>query len=173
MLGFTLHNVTEGIGIAAPLVRSRPPLSAFVGLALLAGAPAIIGMWLGSLAYSPQWSALALAVGAGAILQVIVEVGAYLVRSDARWKTSSVPVSVIGGLVAGSGADVRHRRAGEGLAARSSLMSARGTKHSGHETSGSRTGDAGRTQGLRAHAGSQQRRRRTASRPSVGRRGCG
>ena len=32
---------------------------------------------------------------------MIVEVGAYLVRSDARWKTSSVPISVIGGLVAG------------------------------------------------------------------------
>ncbi|HEX2136053.1 MAG TPA: metal transporter, partial [Microvirga sp.] len=77
VLGFTLHNITEGIGIAAPLVKARPPLSAFAGLALLAGAPAIFGMWLGSLAHSPHWSALALAVGAGAILQVIVEVGAY------------------------------------------------------------------------------------------------
>jgi zinc transporter, ZIP family len=100
VLGFTLHNVTEGIGIAAPLVRARPPLTAFVGLALLAGAPAIVGMWVGSLAYSPHWSALALAVGAGAILQVIVEVGAYLHRSDAR-QTSSVTVSVIGGVVLG------------------------------------------------------------------------
>ena len=58
-------------------------------------------MWLGSLAYSPHWAALALAVGAGAILQVIVEVGVYLWRLDDRWKTGSVPVSVFGGLVAG------------------------------------------------------------------------
>jgi zinc transporter ZupT len=101
VLGFTLHNITEGIGIAAPLVKEPPPLSAFVWLALLAGAPAILGIWLGSLAYSPQWSALALAVGAGAILQVIVEVGAYLRRFDERWKGGSIPVGVIGGLVAG------------------------------------------------------------------------
>ncbi|QRM35337.1 metal transporter (plasmid) [Microvirga sp. VF16] len=101
VLGFTLHNITEGIGIAAPLVKEPPPLSAFVWLALLAGAPAILGIWFGSLAYSPQWAALALAVGAGAILQVIVEVGVYLLRLDDRWKTASVPVSVIGGLVAG------------------------------------------------------------------------
>jgi zinc transporter ZupT len=101
VLGFTLHNITEGIGIAAPLVKEPPPLSAFVWLALLAGAPAILGMWFGSLAYSPQWAALALAVGAGAILQVIVEVGVYLWRLDDRWRDGWVPVSVIGGLMAG------------------------------------------------------------------------
>jgi len=101
VLGFTLHNITEGIGIAAPLVKEPPPRSAFVWLALLAGAPAIVGMWFGSLAYSPQWAALALAVGAGAILQVIVEVGAYLRRLDERWKTGAIPVSAIAGLVAG------------------------------------------------------------------------
>jgi ZIP family zinc transporter len=101
VLGFTLHNITEGIGIAAPLIKDRPPLSAFIGLTLLAGGPAILGMWFGSLAYSPQWSALALAIGAGAILQVIVEIGAYLVRSDERWKTSPGSAGVIGGFVAG------------------------------------------------------------------------
>ena len=56
----------------------------FAGLALLAGGPAVLGLWIGSLAYAPQWSALALAIGAGAILQVIVEVGAYLMRADGR-----------------------------------------------------------------------------------------
>ncbi|HEX2510887.1 MAG TPA: metal transporter [Microvirga sp.] len=101
VLGFTLHNITEGIGIAAPLVKARPPLGAFAGLALLAGAPAILGMWFGSLAYSPQWAALALAVGAGAILQVIVEVGVFLLRSRDRWPTASIPISVVGGVVMG------------------------------------------------------------------------
>ena len=74
MLGFTLHNITEGIGIAAPILKERPPLLNFVGLTLLAGGPAVVGLWIGSLAFAPQWSALALAIGAGAILQVIVEV---------------------------------------------------------------------------------------------------
>ena len=101
VLGFTFHNITEGDrdcraageGSSVPVRLRRAGVTGW--------GPAILGMWLGSLAYSPQWSALALAIGAGAILQVIVEVGAYLVRSDERWKTSSVPVGVIGGLVTG------------------------------------------------------------------------
>jgi len=102
VLGFTLHNVTEGIGIVAPLVDDRPSLPIFAGLAILAGAPAIVGMWLGSLSYSPQWSALALAIGAGAILQVIIEVGAYLARRagwhDAKWLSPSTLSGFIVGI---------------------------------------------------------------------------
>lgn len=83
VMGFTLHNITEGVGIAAPLLKIRPTLTQFALLALIAGGPAVIGMWAGSLAYAPHWSALALAIGAGAILQVVVEVGAFLARSSA------------------------------------------------------------------------------------------
>lgn len=101
VLGFTFHNITEGIGIAAPLLRERPPLMSFIGLALLAGAPAIVGMWLGSLAISPQWSALALAVGAGAILQVIVEVGAYLARTGRGEAWVLASPTAIGGIAFG------------------------------------------------------------------------
>jgi zinc transporter ZupT len=101
VLGFTLHNITEGIGIAAPMLKLRPSLARFAGLTLLAGGPAILGMWLGSLAYSPHWSALALAVGAGAILQVIVEVSAYLVRKSGGKASSLVTPATIGGVVLG------------------------------------------------------------------------
>jgi ZIP family zinc transporter len=103
VLGFTLHNVTEGIGIVAPLLKSRPSLPIFAGLALLAGAPAILGIWLGSLSYSPQWSAVALAVGAGAILQVIVEVGAYLMRTADETSTRWLSPATLGGLIIGLG----------------------------------------------------------------------
>lgn len=103
VLGFALHNVTEGIGIAAPMLRIRPPLWSFAALTLLAGGPAILGMWVGSLAYAPQWSAFALAVGAGAILQVIVEVTGYLMRqSDDRQAVLFSPAVIagfLGGLV--------------------------------------------------------------------------
>ncbi|HTV67764.1 MAG TPA: metal transporter [Rhizobiaceae bacterium] len=99
VLGFTLHNVTEGIGIAAPILKERPPLWAFAALVLLAGGPAVIGIWLGSLAFAPQWSALALAVGAGAILQVIVEVIA-LLRRDAGMSGLFSPAA-IGGFALG------------------------------------------------------------------------
>jgi hypothetical protein len=93
----------EGIGIVAPLTGERPSLLAFAGLALLAGGPTIPGIWLGSLSYSPHWSALALAVGAGAILQVIVEVGAYLMRLAGKRGASLVSPSALGGLVVGLG----------------------------------------------------------------------
>jgi zinc transporter ZupT len=103
VLGFTLHNVTEGIGIVAPLVDERPAVPVLAGLALLAGAPAIVGIWLGSLSYSPQWSALALAIGAGAILQVIVEVGAYLLDRSGWLAARSLSPATLGGFLAGIG----------------------------------------------------------------------
>ncbi len=82
VIGFTVHNLTEGIAIAAPLVKNRPPVIVFAGLALLAGAPAIPGIWLGSYAIAPQWAALAMAIATGAILQVLFEVAAYSVRDE-------------------------------------------------------------------------------------------
>ncbi len=102
VLGFTLHNVTEGIGIGAPMVRSRPSLLTFALLALLGGGPAVVGLWLGSLAYSPQWAALFLGIGAGAILQVIVEVGSFITRIDKRGSQVLLSPAVVGGLAAGA-----------------------------------------------------------------------
>ncbi len=102
VIGFTLHNVTEGIGIAAPMVERRPPVKVFVGLAALAGLPAVIGTWIGAFAYSPHWSAVFLGIGAGAILQVVVEVARYLSDlgrdSDAPAILSSIK---LGGFCAG------------------------------------------------------------------------
>lgn len=83
VIGFTLHNITEGVGIAAPITRERPALWQFAALTILAGAPAIVGTWIGGFAYSPLLTTLFLAVGAGAILQVIWEVGRLVVQ-DAR-----------------------------------------------------------------------------------------
>lgn len=80
VIGFTIHNVTEGVGIAAPLADEKPSILKFVGLASLAGAPAIFGTILGTQAISPLWIAVCFAIGAGAILQVIIEVGALMAR---------------------------------------------------------------------------------------------
>ncbi|MEX0851762.1 MAG: metal transporter [Bauldia sp.] len=83
VVGFVIHNVTEGVGIAAPVATgARPPLATFVGLAALAGLPALAGVFLGVNAVSPYWTAIAFGVGAGAILQVIIEVAAFLARRD-------------------------------------------------------------------------------------------
>ena len=71
IVGFMIHNTTEGLGIVAPIAQDDPPLR-ILGLAgLLAGGPTIVGAWLGGLAYSPLLGTVCLAVGAGAILQVV------------------------------------------------------------------------------------------------------
>jgi zinc transporter, ZIP family len=81
VIGFTLHNITEGIGIAAPLISLQPKLKTLIGLVALAGLPAVIGTWIGAFAFTPIWAVLFLSIGAGAVLQVIVEVGSYLTRT--------------------------------------------------------------------------------------------
>jgi zinc transporter, ZIP family len=99
VIGFTIHNVTEGFGIATPLIGRHPSLLAFAGLAALAGLPAVLGVWLGAQAVSPLWTALSFAVGAGAILQVIIEVTALIARRDGN-QALATPSS-LGGVIAG------------------------------------------------------------------------
>jgi len=74
ILGFTLHNTTEGLAIVAPLAKERVAVVALAWLGLIAGAPTILGAWLGGFVYSPIWSVVFLAVGAGAIAQVVVQI---------------------------------------------------------------------------------------------------
>jgi ZIP family zinc transporter len=103
VIGFALHNITEGIGIAAPLVKAErsPALWIFAALTLLAGGPAVIGIWIGSIAATPHWSAFFLAIGAGAILQVIVEVGAFLVAQHPERKSTWLSPAVLAGVIVG------------------------------------------------------------------------
>ncbi len=113
VIGFTLHNITEGIGIAAPMAhgkqgasasaagREDPGLPAFVGLALLAGSPAILGAWIGGFAYSPLLACLFLGMGVGAIWQVIVEVTSLLQGYAGREGDSITSWANVGGFVAG------------------------------------------------------------------------
>lgn len=102
VVGFTLHNITEGIGIAAPLTQSeRPPIRTFVLLALLAGAPAMLGTWVGGFAFSPFLATLFLSLGAGAILQVIWEVGKLLINDAQKQNETAVSWLNFAGLTAG------------------------------------------------------------------------
>lgn len=75
VFGFLLHNTTEGLGIVAPLARSRPSYGKLAALGLIAGVPTIFGAWIGGFSYSPTASVLFLAIGAGAIVQVIAVLG--------------------------------------------------------------------------------------------------
>ena len=71
VVGFTIHNITEGIAIVAPILKERVNLKTLVQLGILAGAPTIIGCWIGAFTYSQMWSLLFLGIGAGAIVQVM------------------------------------------------------------------------------------------------------
>jgi zinc transporter ZupT len=99
--GFTLHNITEGVGIAAPLTQAQPTVRRMAGLALLAGSPAILGAWLGGFAFSPILAALFLGVGAGAIVQVVVEVSGLIIRQSRSAGESPFTWANLGGLLAG------------------------------------------------------------------------
>ena len=81
IVGFMIHNVTEGLGIATPVARSKITFLVLAGLALVAGAPAIVGAWIGGYASSDVLGALFFAIAAGAAFQVVVEVGRYVART--------------------------------------------------------------------------------------------
>jgi zinc transporter, ZIP family len=70
VVGFTIQNVTEGLAIVAPLAKSKPQIGKLLGLGLLAGAPAIVGAWIGSIAFNASLAALLFGVAAGAVVQV-------------------------------------------------------------------------------------------------------
>ena len=70
-------------------------------LALLAGAPAILGAWLGGFAYSPLLATLFLGIGVGAIWQVIVEVGRLLLSYAEKENTEVASWFNVGGFLAG------------------------------------------------------------------------
>lgn len=100
VVGFMLHNTTEGLGIVAPIAQDRPGFGTLALAGLLAGGPTIIGAWLGGLAYSPLLGALCLAIGAGAILQVLGVLYRLVAReTPAGLWTPLNAVGVVAGLI--------------------------------------------------------------------------
>jgi len=99
VIGFAVHNTTEGLAVVAPIAKNRPSLLRLVGLGLIAGAPAIIGAWIGASAFNGSLVAFLLGVGAGAIAQVIVQLAPFIRDEAGRYL---YPKSAAG-LVAGIG----------------------------------------------------------------------
>jgi zinc transporter, ZIP family len=82
IVGFMVHNITEGLGIAAPIAhRKRVSLARLAVLALIAGAPTIFGAWIGGFFTSDFLGVLFFSIAAGAALQVVAEVGRYIMRT--------------------------------------------------------------------------------------------
>jgi zinc transporter, ZIP family len=99
VVGFMVHNVTEGLGIATPIAeRGKVSLGRLAALALIAGAPAIPGAWLGGFVTNDVLGVLFFAGAAGAALEVVVEVGRYVARKAPGGLGSGY---VLGGYLAG------------------------------------------------------------------------
>ena len=101
IIGFMVHNLTEGLGIAAPIAeRGSASLARLTLLALVAGAPAVVGAWIGGYLTSDLLGVLFFGLAAGAALQVVVEVGRYVSRTAPGGLRSGW---VTGGFLAGIG----------------------------------------------------------------------
>ena len=99
VVGFMVHNVTEGLGIAAPLAEGeRVSVRRLAALALIAGAPAILGAWIGGFVTNEVLAVLFFGLAVGAALQVVVEVGRYIARRAPGGLGSGW---VVGGFLAG------------------------------------------------------------------------
>jgi zinc transporter, ZIP family len=81
LLGFTIHNTTEGLAIVSPLTRSKVRLMHLALLGLVGGAPTILGCWMGGFSYSDLASAFFLAIGAGAVFQVVWSIGTQMMKT--------------------------------------------------------------------------------------------
>jgi len=99
VIGFMIHNITEGFGIAAPAAEGRRPSPwMLAALVAVAGAPAMLGAWIGGYTTSDVLAVVFFGLAAGAALQVVVEVGRYVARRAPGGLGSGW---VIGGFLAG------------------------------------------------------------------------
>jgi len=104
VIGFALHNATEGFGIVGPLVGSetRPSWGFLLLLGLIGGGPTFVGTLIGWTFVSPPLSILFLALAAGSIIFVIIQLIGMLSRSR---RGDLVGYGILLGLVAGFATD--------------------------------------------------------------------
>ncbi|HKA04503.1 MAG TPA: ZIP family metal transporter [Acidimicrobiales bacterium] len=75
VIGFGLHNATEGFGIVAPMAAEgeRPSVAFLVALGLIGGGPTVIGTIVGNSFVNDAVFLVFLALAAGSILYVVVQ----------------------------------------------------------------------------------------------------
>ena len=98
VVGFIIQNITEGLGIIAPVLRDRPGIRNLALLGFVGGAPAILGAWIGGFSPSPTLTVLFLAIGTGAVYEVVYEI-AKLIQKDTN--RQAMPMTVFSGILTG------------------------------------------------------------------------
>jgi len=104
IVGFGLHNATEGFGIVAPLTgdKERPSWAFLLTLGVIGGAPTFIGTLVGQTWVNTAVSILFLALAAGSILYVVIE----LISICSRFAAKELMLAgILLGLVLGFGTD--------------------------------------------------------------------
>jgi len=99
VVGFALHNTTEGLAIVAPIASGRPTLRRLLMLGLIAGAPTVLGAWIGAAAFTPSLAAFLFGFGAGAVVQVMVQLAPSVRDADG----TLLHPAAVGGALAGLG----------------------------------------------------------------------
>jgi len=100
VVGFAVHNATEGFGITAPMAGDvdRPTWGFLLVVAVIAGGPTILGTAVGRFVTSEAVSVAFLALAAGSILYVVVQ----LIKVSARGGHAELfLVGILAGLIMG------------------------------------------------------------------------
>lgn len=87
VIGFALHNATEGFGIVAPLAgraEGRPSWRLLGALALVGGGPTLVGTVVGHAVTSEPLSVVFLTLAAGSILYVVIQLLGVAARAGRR-----------------------------------------------------------------------------------------
>ncbi len=98
VIGFIIQNITEGLGIIAPIVKDRPSPLQLALLGIIGGGPAIVGAWIGGLVSSSSLAVLFLAIGAGAVFAVVWQIARLIHRDTTK---RPMPVTVFAGVLTG------------------------------------------------------------------------
>ncbi len=100
VVGFGLHNATEGFGITAPLAAQtrRPGWGQLALLGLIGGLPTLVGTLLGAVFVNDVVSLAFLALAAGSIIYVIVQLVGVALRLR---RGMTLYVGILAGLAAG------------------------------------------------------------------------
>jgi len=99
IVGFAIHNTTEGFAIAAPMARTKLMIGRLAAMGMIAGVPAIFGAWVGGFVYSPFAAVIFLAIGAGAIFQVIVLIMKWIQNEEGKLSNGSVLAGIAVGMM--------------------------------------------------------------------------
>jgi ZIP family zinc transporter len=104
IIGFGLHNATEGFGIVAPftVTPTRPRWGFLILLGVIGGGPTLLGTVLGQVLVNVKLSVLFLALAAGSILYVVLQL---LRVADRAGRSRLLGWGLITGLLLGIATD--------------------------------------------------------------------